>query len=172
MDVGEGRRIKCEFDPWIPGCNSFHSIIYKGPADDVVSSLITDERQWNMDLRNQFFSHLDVERIMTLPLSFFPSEDSQIRHYNEFGLPTFDELKLNFDAVVHSSRNKIGVGALVRNARGKVLAAMSKPSAGNFKSHEMEATTMFHSLNWVMQLELPISTMEIDAQMVSNTLTK
>uniref|UniRef100_A0A803PLS5 Zinc knuckle CX2CX4HX4C domain-containing protein n=1 Tax=Cannabis sativa TaxID=3483 RepID=A0A803PLS5_CANSA len=35
-----------------------------------------------------------------------------------------DELKLNFDAAVDSSRIKIGVGTLVRNAHGDVLAAM------------------------------------------------
>ncbi|XP_030498069.2 uncharacterized protein LOC115713727 [Cannabis sativa] len=84
--------------------------------------------------------------------------------------PTGLNLKLNVDAALDANRNIIGVGAVVRNSDGHVLAAMAKPIVGNFASHIMEAQAMFHSLNWVIQLQLPISVVETNAFLVANAL--
>ncbi|KAM6545793.1 hypothetical protein CsatB_026529 [Cannabis sativa] len=42
--IGEGRQIRAALDPWIPGQDTFTPIHFSGPADTMVSCLITDER--------------------------------------------------------------------------------------------------------------------------------
>uniref|UniRef100_A0A803Q5N4 Reverse transcriptase domain-containing protein n=1 Tax=Cannabis sativa TaxID=3483 RepID=A0A803Q5N4_CANSA len=84
--------------------------------------------------------------------------------------PTGTDLKLNVDAALDANWNIIGVGAVVRDATGHVLAALAKPIIGNFASHEMEAKAMFHSLNWIIQLQLPIAIVQTDALVVANAL--
>ncbi|KAM6592878.1 hypothetical protein CsatA_000581 [Cannabis sativa] len=84
--------------------------------------------------------------------------------------PISGSYKLNVDAALNVGSNIIGVGAIVRDAAGNVVAALSKPIVGNFASHEMEAKALFHGLNWVLQMQLPIDYIETDALMVSNAI--
>uniref|UniRef100_A0A803PIE5 Reverse transcriptase zinc-binding domain-containing protein n=1 Tax=Cannabis sativa TaxID=3483 RepID=A0A803PIE5_CANSA len=74
------------------------------------------------------------------------------------------------DAALDGTKNIIGVGAIVRNSLGSPVTALSKPVMGNFSSHEMEAKALFHSLNWILQMWLPVTHFEMDALMVSQAL--
>uniref|UniRef100_A0A803P996 Reverse transcriptase domain-containing protein n=1 Tax=Cannabis sativa TaxID=3483 RepID=A0A803P996_CANSA len=323
--VGDGRHIQSGSDPWIPGHNTFLPFHYSGPSNGVVSNLITDERQWDLPSLQQFFSALDVERILSVPLSFFSSRDVLIWHHHSSGLYTvksgyhlaadidiidqssssnrdshwwkfFWSLQLppkvkifawraihdalpvatslvkrkvitdstcsvckqawesvghalfscryakavwhhsnlvfdwrlsaamyKGDYILHLStiyskaemeqifcslwtiwternrivhgqkarsakdlasyavtyllnyrnaqqRKVIGIGAIIRDSYGNVVAAFSKQQPGNFSSHQMEAIALFQSLNWVIQQQLPISLVESDALMVVNAL--
>ena len=64
--------------------------------------------------------------------------------------PKQPSFKLNFDAAANFKDTKVGVRAVIRNYEGKVIATFSKPIQGCFKSDEMEAKALFHSLNWAM----------------------
>uniref|UniRef100_A0A803PDD5 RNase H type-1 domain-containing protein n=1 Tax=Cannabis sativa TaxID=3483 RepID=A0A803PDD5_CANSA len=84
--------------------------------------------------------------------------------------PTNQGLKLNVDAAVNIDLKILGCGALVRDCCGNVIAAISKSVEGCFRSDEMEAKSLFHSLNWALQLQLPITHIETDALRVSTAL--
>uniref|UniRef100_A0A803PNH7 Reverse transcriptase domain-containing protein n=1 Tax=Cannabis sativa TaxID=3483 RepID=A0A803PNH7_CANSA len=86
--------------------------------------------------------------------------------------PPLGMLKMNVDAAVDSTRKITGMGALIRNSNGAVVAAISQPILGCYASHEMEALAMFHCLNWAIQLHLPVSLVETDALKVSIALCK
>uniref|UniRef100_A0A803P2K3 Reverse transcriptase domain-containing protein n=1 Tax=Cannabis sativa TaxID=3483 RepID=A0A803P2K3_CANSA len=81
--------------------------------------------------------------------------------------PIFNGLKMNVDAAVDQARKIMGVGAIVRDHFGYVIAAMSKPVQGSFRSDEMEAKALYHSLNWALQLQLKLTHIDTDALRVS-----
>lgn len=56
-------------------------------------------------------------------------------------------LKLNVDVGAKFDDIKLGIGVVVRNYKGEVIAAFSKPVQGCFRSDEMKAKALFHSLN-------------------------
>ncbi|XP_060959370.1 uncharacterized protein LOC133030594 [Cannabis sativa] len=84
--------------------------------------------------------------------------------------PNLGSYKLNIDVTLNANKNIIGVGAIVRDAASCVVATFSKSIIGNFASHEMEAKALFHSLNWLLQMQLSIDHIETDALMVSKAL--
>ncbi|XP_060959406.1 uncharacterized protein LOC133030622 [Cannabis sativa] len=84
--------------------------------------------------------------------------------------PSPTGLKLNVDAAVNHELKILGIGVVIRDYLGNVVAALSKPVQGCFRSDEMEAKALFHSLNWVVQMPLSISHIETDALRVSLAL--
>ncbi|KAM6563586.1 hypothetical protein CsatB_023584 [Cannabis sativa] len=84
--------------------------------------------------------------------------------------PSLHKLKLNVDVAVNTVDKILGVGAIVRDHDGQVVAALSKPIQGCFRSDEMEAKALFHALNWITQLDLEIDYVETDALRVSSAI--
>ena len=84
--------------------------------------------------------------------------------------PTQMKTKMNIDAAADFKHLKIGVGAVIRGHNGEVIAALSKPIQGCFKSDEMEAKALFHSINWVINCGLQLDIIETDALRVSNAV--
>ncbi|XP_060964803.1 uncharacterized protein LOC133033794 [Cannabis sativa] len=84
--------------------------------------------------------------------------------------PLPHKLKLNVDAAVNTAGKVLGIGAIVRNHDGQVIAALSKPVQECFRSDEMEAKTLFHALNWIIQLSLKIDYVEADALRFSSAI--
>uniref|UniRef100_A0A803QED6 Reverse transcriptase domain-containing protein n=1 Tax=Cannabis sativa TaxID=3483 RepID=A0A803QED6_CANSA len=242
--IGNGYNVLAGFDKWIPGHNDFKAISYTGPPTLPVAHFITEQREWNIPLLNAYFQPIDVDRIVTIPLSFFPSNDRLIWHHTTTGcytvnsgfhlaknlaearetsgsnnhthwwkmfwslsLPSKEKpkkidivshhyrhsvqnrpaaqhsctqvswsppaglgLKMNVDAAVNQEHKILGVGAIIRDGNGNVVAAFSKPVQGCFRSDELEAKALFHSLNWAKQLQLQITHVETDALRVSSAI--
>uniref|UniRef100_A0A803QH07 Reverse transcriptase domain-containing protein n=1 Tax=Cannabis sativa TaxID=3483 RepID=A0A803QH07_CANSA len=83
--VGNGSHIDCSKDPWIPSHDSFRPVSYCGPPQLPVSALINDNREWNSTLLNDFFQPIDVEKILSIPLSYFATQDRLIWHHSTSG---------------------------------------------------------------------------------------
>uniref|UniRef100_A0A803NG99 Reverse transcriptase domain-containing protein n=1 Tax=Cannabis sativa TaxID=3483 RepID=A0A803NG99_CANSA len=79
--------------------------------------------------------------------------------------------KLNVDAAVISAQNKLGYGAVIRDHRGVVLAALSRPDVGNLKSQEMEAKALFNALQWSLLMNLQIDEIETDSLMLVQAIS-
>uniref|UniRef100_A0A803PE40 Reverse transcriptase domain-containing protein n=1 Tax=Cannabis sativa TaxID=3483 RepID=A0A803PE40_CANSA len=105
-----------------------------------------------------------TEPVTPAQISTLPTEGIPWKPPDMYGL------KLNVDAAVNPTSKVLGVGAIVRNYKGEVMAAMSKLVQGCFRSDEMEAKALFHALNWISQLPLSVTLVETDALRVSNFL--
>uniref|UniRef100_A0A803QH29 RNase H type-1 domain-containing protein n=1 Tax=Cannabis sativa TaxID=3483 RepID=A0A803QH29_CANSA len=141
--IDNGFQIQSGHDPWIPGNDEFRPISYSGPPS------LPDAHQ-----QHRPFSGSNWKP--TTEISWMP--------------PAGNLLKMNVDAAANFNDKKFGIGAVVRNNKGEVIAVFSKPSQGCFRSNEMEAKTLFHSLIWATQHQLPIALVETDAQRVSTAL--
>uniref|UniRef100_A0A803PAJ3 Reverse transcriptase n=1 Tax=Cannabis sativa TaxID=3483 RepID=A0A803PAJ3_CANSA len=103
----------------------------------------------------------------TAPFSSSNINDDEV-HWQP---PTGMGLKINVDVAVNSAAKKLGVGAIVRDHGGQVIATLSKLVQGCFRSDEMEAKALFHSLNWALQHQINITNIETDALRVFHALT-
>ncbi|KAM6558713.1 hypothetical protein CsatA_027952 [Cannabis sativa] len=86
--VGNGHHIHSGLDKWIPGHTQFRPITYTGPPTQPVASYISEQREWNLDILKVYFGQLDIDRIVSIPLSFFPSADRLVWHHTTSGVYT------------------------------------------------------------------------------------
>ncbi|XP_060960166.1 uncharacterized protein LOC133031004 [Cannabis sativa] len=77
---------------------------------------------------------------------------------------------MNVDAAANFKDKILGIGAVVRNHKGEVITVFSRSVQGCFRSDEMEAKVLFHSLNWAAQHHLSIAIVETDALRISSAL--
>uniref|UniRef100_A0A803PFL5 RNase H type-1 domain-containing protein n=1 Tax=Cannabis sativa TaxID=3483 RepID=A0A803PFL5_CANSA len=322
--IGNGFHVISGLDPWIPGHDEFKPICYTRDPSTPVSTYILDTMEWNLPQLHQDFAQIDIDRILTIPLSFYQSTDRLIWHHNTNGFysvkssfhlatsisekdqesssddyktwwkffwklqlppkvkifawkviqnalpvatalhkrkvidstlctrcksawesighalfsckfaksvwkntkfqidthhamenhnyqtrlsahqhqqtdlnmrhqstistandnilfqqtrddivwkpPPMNLLKMNVDAATNSKTLTLGIGAVVRNYKGEIMAALSKKVQGCFQSDEMEAKTLFHILNWASQNQMSITMVETDALRVSSAL--
>ncbi|KAM6557292.1 hypothetical protein CsatB_004311 [Cannabis sativa] len=84
--------------------------------------------------------------------------------------PPLDKLKMNVDAACDISRNKIGVGIIIRNSSGQVVAAYSKPLTGRLKPQEMEAKALLMGINWAARCNLSVNLFESDSLILVNSI--
>uniref|UniRef100_A0A803P8F5 RNase H type-1 domain-containing protein n=1 Tax=Cannabis sativa TaxID=3483 RepID=A0A803P8F5_CANSA len=87
--------------------------------------------------------------------------------------PANSGLKLNVDEIVNMVARVTGMRAIFINGHGQVIATLCKPLKEYFKAREIEAmTTIFHSLHWASQLQLPITEVETNSMAINQTSSK
>lgn len=86
--IGNGLSIKSGLDPWIPRYSAFKPIGFCGNPSEPVTSYILENREWDVALLRNNFAQIDIDRIITIPLSYFQANDQLIWHYSPTGLYT------------------------------------------------------------------------------------
>uniref|UniRef100_A0A803PJK4 Reverse transcriptase domain-containing protein n=1 Tax=Cannabis sativa TaxID=3483 RepID=A0A803PJK4_CANSA len=87
--VGNGLQIKCATDPWLPSHTSFKPLLFKGSDFNLtVSELIDCDRQWHMPSLKSNFLDIDIDKILSIPLSTFSHDDKIIWHHETTGIYT------------------------------------------------------------------------------------
>ncbi|KAM6566407.1 hypothetical protein CsatA_025535 [Cannabis sativa] len=76
--------------------------------------------------------------------------------------PPYGQLKLNVDAAIDESSRTIGIGAILRNSNGDIVACFSKPMFGNFSVLQAECMAIVVAVDWIISSRLEINIVESD----------
>ena len=86
--------------------------------------------------------------------------------------PPTSHLKVNFDGAVLRETEEVGLGVVVRDSHGKVLAALAKKIKLPSSSDEVEALAVVRAITLAMDLNLPSFIVEGDSEVVISALRK
>ncbi|KAM6546335.1 hypothetical protein CsatB_027071 [Cannabis sativa] len=74
--------------------------------------------------------------------------------------------QLNTDVALCSSQGKLGFGAVISDWRGRIVAGLSIPAAGDFVPLMAEALALRESLNWCYLIRIPIAVIKTDSKLL------
>ena len=84
--------------------------------------------------------------------------------------PPLDVFKINFDGVVFAEENCSGVGVVIRNREGLVLAAMTEKIPQLLKPTEIEARAATRALEFAREVGISAAVLEGDSLLVIKAL--
>lgn len=83
--VGTGKSVNITKDPWLPSMDPYVQTNNEAIKDKMVDVLmVTDRREWDVDLINDIFIERDAQLILSLPLNNAKS-DSWFWKWNRLG---------------------------------------------------------------------------------------
>uniref|UniRef100_A0A803PV88 Reverse transcriptase domain-containing protein n=1 Tax=Cannabis sativa TaxID=3483 RepID=A0A803PV88_CANSA len=74
--------------------------------------------------------------------------------------------RLNTDAALSTERSKLGIGAVVKDWKGCVVANLAIPAAGALQSTLAEALALKAGLNWCQHIKIPLALVETDSKLL------
>ena len=84
--------------------------------------------------------------------------------------PSPGQYKVNSDGAVFASLRKVGLGVMIRDSNGKVIAALSSPMVGPLGTLETEAKAMEVGLRFALDIGIRDVVVECDALAVFNAV--
>ena len=86
--------------------------------------------------------------------------------------PEHDYFKVNFDAAVFKSLNLVGIGVVIRDWRGDVVAALSMPTALASTVVDLEALACRHAMLFAAEKDLQNVIFERDSISIINAIVQ
>ncbi|XP_030970588.1 uncharacterized protein LOC115990962 [Quercus lobata] len=84
--------------------------------------------------------------------------------------PPSTSLKINFDGTIFHETDKAGLGVVVRDHKGRVMASMSKKTKLPSSSDEVEALAVVRAISFALELHLPSVIVEGDSELIISAL--
>ena len=84
--------------------------------------------------------------------------------------PSLGQYKVNFDGAVFASLRKVGLGVMIHDSNGKVIAALSNPMVGPLNALETEAKAREVGLRFALDIGIRDVVVECDALAVFNAI--
>uniref|UniRef100_A0A803NT94 Reverse transcriptase domain-containing protein n=1 Tax=Cannabis sativa TaxID=3483 RepID=A0A803NT94_CANSA len=81
--IGSGRNVHCASDPWLPGNTTMTPFTYTGDPSFTVEHYISIHWTWDLRILQTHFGDIDIQRILSIPLSPFPREDKLIWQHSD-----------------------------------------------------------------------------------------
>ncbi|KAK6122599.1 hypothetical protein DH2020_043656 [Rehmannia glutinosa] len=93
-----------------------------------------------------------------------PTEHQVVRSFSWIR-PNRGELKLNVDAAIRPGFSMIGVGAVIRDEEGRVIACLAKPVSGSFDPLHAEIIAIREGLEMVRDIGTSVHYVETDSKL-------
>uniref|UniRef100_A0A803PKZ1 Reverse transcriptase zinc-binding domain-containing protein n=1 Tax=Cannabis sativa TaxID=3483 RepID=A0A803PKZ1_CANSA len=84
--IGTGANVRCASNPWLPGNTTMTPYFYTGDPSFMVEHYISIHRTWDLRILQTHFGDIDIQRILSIPLSPFPRDDKLIWHHSDSGI--------------------------------------------------------------------------------------
>ena len=111
---------------------------------------------------NEYHTNLQVTK--------FQPRQKGGRNGNRWWTTPIGFVKINFDGVVFTDTNMSGLGVVIRNDNGSVLASCSKKISQAYKSDEIETMATTTTLSFVHKLGFKHAILEGDSLVLINAL--
>ena len=115
-------------------------------------------------------SQLAAERFTEFRAIFPPTPPSRPRIRTRWKPPPVDIFKINFDGAVFAEENCSGVGVIVRNREGLVIATMSEKIPQILQPTEIEAMAATRALEFAREVGISEAILEGDSLLVIKVL--
>ncbi|XVF37305.1 hypothetical protein REPUB_Repub19eG0134700 [Reevesia pubescens] len=86
--------------------------------------------------------------------------------------PTRDNVKINFDAAIFNERNAIGIGVVIRNSKGEVLALCSSKIQGISDPFVAECSALSEALTFAKEIGFNKVEVEGDSMLTVSTVKR
>ncbi|XP_023906710.1 uncharacterized protein LOC112018416 [Quercus suber] len=100
-----------------------------------------------------------------------PLKENTARISKRWRPPPAEMVKINFDGAVFSGKNKSGLGVVVRNSSGQVMASCSKLVNQVYDSNEVEDMAAAWALSFAAEIGINNAVLEGDSLLVMKALT-
>uniref|UniRef100_A0A803NCU6 RNase H type-1 domain-containing protein n=1 Tax=Chenopodium quinoa TaxID=63459 RepID=A0A803NCU6_CHEQI len=155
--VGNGSSISIWHDPWVPNLPGFKVSLTQGEMDGGPATVrdLWIDKSWNLEALNAFYSPVEIAEICNNPIPLYdrvdvwsvPSASNVSPELNEIWKPpSHGVIKVNSDAAIFKP-NGVGLGGVMRDVVGDVVASTCLPLHGNFEFDIAEALTMRYALS-------------------------
>ncbi|CAL9019809.1 unnamed protein product, partial [Prunus brigantina] len=168
--IGDGQETLVYGDAWFPRPNSFRPISPQVLDQETkVSAFIFPIGNWIVDLLNLCFHAEDVKAITSIPLS---EPKINVEKPTKWSPPPIGKYKLNVDASYIPKTCVGGIGAVVRNDKGEVMAAMALPLATATSPKYAEIMALHFGIKFTRDASFSSILIEFDSQGVVNDVKK
>ena len=83
--------------------------------------------------------------------------------------PPSTSLKINFDGAVFRETDEVGLGVVVCDHQGRVMASMFENIKLASSSNEVEALAVMRAISFALELHLPSIIVEGDSELIIST---
>nr|XP_023880709.1 uncharacterized protein LOC111993087 [Quercus suber] len=100
-----------------------------------------------------------------------PLMGRRVNHRTRWQPPPADLMKINFDGAVFSSVNAAGIGVVIRNNLGQVIASCSQRLSQAYSSNEVEALAAAKAVSFAVEIGITKAVLEGDSLTIMKALS-
>ena len=94
-----------------------------------------------------------------------------VNHRTRWQPPLADLIKINFDGAVFSSDNAAGIGVVIRNSSGQVIASCSQQLSQAYSSNKIEALATAKAVSFAVKIGITKAILEGDSLTIMKAIS-
>uniref|UniRef100_A0A803P3N7 RNase H type-1 domain-containing protein n=1 Tax=Cannabis sativa TaxID=3483 RepID=A0A803P3N7_CANSA len=156
--VGNGHSIRTLQDSWVPNLRILRNKkLFRNIHSDA-AELVQWASSYLLQYRDAQARKIDAEPTCHLRTSSVVNQAKE------------ESYQLYTDATINDKNSKIGLGAVVKDWNGQVIATVSVPLSAKVTPTMAEAMALRSGLSWCCSVRIPLSTIFTDSKQLANKI--